>query len=166
MKIKQMELWRSESLWSSCGHVSTPTAMMSNPFVFFRQVNDQYYACRSDNLLLLTCTLGVRSIVSSVFNLAGLLLCLSGDVESNFGPSVEELLSEILGNQKQMAADIQKNFAEIKGLQRNVDGVTEERIRTVDSSLHVIKDSQGIITALDEKISKIESKLIEQEYRD
>lgn len=87
------------------------------------QVTDHSYAFHSDNLFLLACPLGVRSIVSSVFNLAGLLLSISGAVESNPGPSVEKLRYEILSSQKHMAPDIQNNLAEIKRLRRNVDGV-------------------------------------------
>lgn len=78
------------------GHVSTPLAMMSNPSLFFMQLSDHSYAFWSNNLFLLICPRGVHSIVSSVFNLATLLLSLSGDVEYYPGPSVEECLFEIL----------------------------------------------------------------------
>lgn len=104
-----------------------------------------------------------------------LLLSLAGDVESNPRPRVEELLSEILSNQKQMAGDIYNNLSEIKSLQRNVDSVTqvlsqrldqiEQKVKTLSSSVGAIGDCQGTVATLTKKITDMESKLVDLEDR-
>lgn len=88
---------------SGSGHVSWPPASMLYPLLSYMLVSRYSGSFKATNIFLRTCPLSMHSLYFVTVNLVRLLLYLAGDVELNSGPSAEELLSEILSNQMQVA---------------------------------------------------------------
>lgn len=100
-----------------------------------------------------------------------LLLSLDGDVESNRGFWVTELLSEILSNQKQIAEDIFNNVSDIKTAQRYTDSVTEylsqwlgqinEKVKTLGYWVGAIGNFQTTVGVCTKKITVMQPNLVD-----
>ncbi|XP_075740604.1 uncharacterized protein LOC119185373 isoform X1 [Rhipicephalus microplus] len=138
---------------SFSGCVSWPTVnMATNPFLFYMQVCNTASSCKSSNrcFIQLTCPECFSAIAMFVQDFACALLILCGDIESNPGPTTEELLTEILAGQKV----IQKRLDEI-----------EQKFKVVDSTASLIKEVSSVTHLLDKKVKDMEKKLVDLEDR-
>ncbi|XP_077512622.1 uncharacterized protein LOC144123721 [Amblyomma americanum] len=135
--------------------------------------NKQRLAFKSDSLCLvvLPCSEVLCECVAGCFDSFCLLvLLLSGDVETNPGPtlSVSDQLETIIENQKVSAI-------ELKSIRENLDGhisdsnrrlaSTEEKIESFTQTIKRVEECESTVLELREQIASLCSKVDDLEYR-
>ncbi|XP_070393949.1 uncharacterized protein [Dermacentor albipictus] len=135
------------------GHVSGPPVnTMSNPFLLFAQVSNNYSSVKTSNrcLVLLACPKSACAVYLYVQDILVSLLVLCGDVEVNPGPSTGELLLQLLGGQKSM--------------QERLDAI-EAKLKQVEESAAIVKEVGTRIADMERTIKTLEKKLVDIEDR-
>ncbi|XP_077528043.1 uncharacterized protein LOC144139591 [Haemaphysalis longicornis] len=97
----EQHIRRPSTFYRFSGHVGWPASNMPNLFLFFVQVSNKYSSVKTSNrcLIQLTCPQSVFLACLVIRNFVVSLLMLCGNIESNPGPTVEELLDELLTGQ-------------------------------------------------------------------
>ncbi|XP_077486842.1 uncharacterized protein LOC144098218 [Amblyomma americanum] len=147
--------------------------MMLNQFCFIVQVSDysRMKCFRSDDrfLLLLPCPLGLQSVVSAVSFKISLLIC--GDIESNPGPTDQEMLQQLLLGQNNITTSINNVLTRQEKLEKNVASLHERisGIETQMASLGTLKTEvnglKSTIAELEQNVSSLLNKVDELENR-
>ncbi|XP_077550567.1 uncharacterized protein LOC144163644 [Haemaphysalis longicornis] len=157
---------------SFSGHGSTAVTM--SPYVPLRvQVGDRKYGFRSNCicLIVLPCPHIVLSCLNDCYSVVSLLLKLSGDVEENPGPEIEEMLKEVLRNQSELLAKVNEIhtkqtstdacITDMQGRLQNMEkqlerlGETENRLANIETS---VGKHDYELTALARQLDELENR--------
>ncbi|XP_077553111.1 uncharacterized protein LOC144167823 [Haemaphysalis longicornis] len=148
----EQHIRRPSTFYRFSGHVGWPASNMPNPFVFFVQVSNKYSSVKTSNrcLIQLTCPQSVFLACLVIRNFVVSLLMLCGDIESNPGPTVEELLDELLTGQK--------------NIQTRLDAI-EAKLKQVEAAASAIKEVNVKVSSLERTVQYLEHKVIDLEDR-
>ncbi|XP_065292009.2 uncharacterized protein [Dermacentor albipictus] len=132
------------------GH-GNPVVTMTPNVPLFVQVGGRKTGFSSNSLCLivLPCPQIVLDCLNDVFSMASLLLILSGDVEENPGPPMEDMVKEMLQNQKEILSKI----SEIQ--QKQVS--SELNITQIQSKLVDIEKKLQSMDQIENRLTKVES---------
>ncbi|XP_037501748.2 uncharacterized protein LOC119375606 [Rhipicephalus sanguineus] len=132
------------------GHGGDAMMRSSNPIMFFVQVSKRYRKCyRSNNvcLFVLPCPWSMCEVLTNVTSSLRFLLLLSGDVESNPGPTDGDWSKQL----KAIADDIK----EIK----KEKSVTNQKLTAIDKKLEKISGLEKQVSDCVKRIAELENNI-------
>ncbi|XP_077532690.1 uncharacterized protein LOC144145064 [Haemaphysalis longicornis] len=141
--------------WAGTGHGGITTMWVaSNPFLNFLQVSKRYGKCfRSSDpfLVVLPCSrlfgCGICCILFDVASSVMRILLLSGDIETNPGPTLEQITKQL--------SEIATVIKEIK----------EKRSADIDNKLDSIASLEIKVTSCQQQIANLEARIDDLENR-
>ncbi|CAN8023497.1 unnamed protein product [Ixodes persulcatus] len=141
---------------------------MANFLQLIMQVGSQYDQCsyRSDCriLVIVPCPQKCRAILSDCWNVFMLLL-LSGDIESNPGPTeIEVTLQMILDNQSNMTKQLQEVKAGQDSLRQEMTGINA-KIAGFKTALANIEKEMAQVASLKKSVAILERTVRQQNDR-
>ncbi|KAH8036004.1 hypothetical protein HPB51_016308 [Rhipicephalus microplus] len=135
---------------------------------FILQVTYNYKCCRSDNrcLLLLPDPLNLTAVVTHLVHcLRVSLLLLCGDIETNPGPKVDEMLSQLLAGQARISqelASLSETVASFENRLMNVEAMAasvSNIIPRVSELEQTVGTLQKLVGKLDRQNDELENRL-------
>lgn len=114
---------------------------MTNPLLFFVQVSRTHSTIETSDrcFIQLVCQHSLSALCLYVQEFFVSLLLLSGDVESNPGPTFEELLKQLLKGQK--------------NVEKRLDAI-DLKLKLVESCVSDVKEFDSELSALEKNCSK------------
>ncbi|XP_077544496.1 uncharacterized protein LOC144156367 [Haemaphysalis longicornis] len=146
--IRSLRCWQTFS-----GHAGWPPATaMTNPLLFFVQVSRTHSTIKTSDrcFIQLACPHSLSALCLYVKEFVVSLLLLSGDVESNPGPTVEELLEQLLEGQK--------------NVEKRLDAI-DLKLKLVESCVSEVKEFGGKLSALEKTVQRLEKQIVDLEDR-
>ncbi|XP_075736414.1 uncharacterized protein LOC142776506 isoform X1 [Rhipicephalus microplus] len=139
--------------WAGTGHGGITTMWVaSNPFLYFVQVSKRYGKCfrSSDPFLVMLprprlfgC--GICCILFDVASSVRRILLLSGDIETNPGPTLEQIAKQL----SEIATDIKE--------------IKEKRLTDIDKKLDSLANLEIKVTSCQQQIANLEARIYDLE---